>query len=139
MDRVFRGNWALLCFLMGLGVIGGYLAVIYLATTPMTVALYFGIVGFMIYGPDTLICGAASIDVAGEKNGVAVAGIVNGIGSIGPVVQEEVIAWLMRGEEQEGIRNTNRLALSMSIAFACLMLVVMWRLRVAHRQHREAG
>ena len=139
LDRVFRGNWALLCFLMGLGVIGGYLSVIYLATTPMTVALCFGIVGFMIYGPDTLICGAASIDVAGEKNGVAVAGIVNGIGSIGPVVQEEVITWLMRGDDHQGICNTNRLALSMSIAFVCLMLPVMLRLRIAHRKHREAG
>jgi len=77
--------------------------------------------------------------VAGEKNGVAVAGIVNGIGSIGPVVQEEVIGWLMRGDEHVGIRNTNRLALGMSIAFSFLILVVLWRLRVAHRQHREAA
>ena len=135
LDRFFRGNWALLCFLMGLGVIGGYLAVIYIATTPITVALCFGIVGFMIYGPDTLLCGAASIDLAGAKNGVAVAGIVNGIGSLGPVVQEEVIGWLMRGDPATGIRNTNRLALSMSIAFACLTLAVAWRLRQAHRKH----
>jgi len=139
LDRVFHGRWAPLCVLMGLGVIGGYLSVIHLATTPMTVALCFGLVGFMIYGPDTLICGAASVALAGEKNGVAVVGIVNGIGSIGPVVQEEVIGWLMRGDQMTGIRNTNMLALSMSIAFVCLMLVVMWRLRVTHQQHAAAA
>lgn len=138
LDRVFRGNWAALCFVMALGVIGGYLAVIYVATTPMMVALCFGIVGFMIYGPDTLICGAGSIDLAGEKNGVAVVGIVNGIGSIGPVVQEEVIGWLMRGDETVGIRNTNMLALSMAIAFAFLMIAVSWRIRKAHQHHAAA-
>ncbi len=48
------------------------------------------------------------IQVAGEKNAVAVAAIVNGIGSIGPVIQEEVIGWLMGGASIEiGMRNSN--------------------------------
>jgi sugar phosphate permease len=137
LDRVFRGNWAFLCFIMGLGMIVGYVAVIQLGTNPVAVAFCFGIVGFMIYGPDTLLCGAASIKVAGERNGVAVAGLVNGIGSIGPVVQEEVIGFLVRDDVHVGIRNTNLLALSMSILFVLLMLVVMWRLRIA-RDHNSA-
>ena len=137
LDRVFKGNWVALSLLMGLGVIAGYLAVIYLGTSPISVAMLFGVVGFMIYGPDTILCGVASVVVAGEMNSVAVAGVVNGIGSIGPIVQEEVIGWLMRGDPETGIRNTNLLYLSMSIAFVCLMLVVLWRLRTAHRQHRE--
>jgi len=131
LDRIFRGNWALLCFLMGFGMVGGYLSVLRFGSNPIAVAFCFGIVGFMVYGPDTLLCGAASVKVAGEKNGVAVAGLVNGIGSIGPVVQEEVIGWLVRGDVKKGIRNTNLLALSMSILFVFLMLVVMWRLRIA--------
>jgi len=137
LDRVFKGNWVALSLLMGLGMIAGYLAVIYLGTSPISVAMLFGVVGFMIYGPDTILCGVASVVVAGEMNSVAVAGVVNGIGSIGPIVQEEVIGWLMRGDPETGIRNTNLLYLSMSIAFVCLMLVVLWRLRTAHRQHRE--
>lgn len=135
LDKIFRGNWAALSFLMALGMIGGYLAVIHFGTSPKLVALWFGIVGVMIYGPDTILCGAASVEVAGEKNGVAVAGIVNGIGSIGPIVQEEVIGWLMRGDTAVGIRNTNLLYLSMSIAFAMLMLCVMWRLHVVRKAH----
>ncbi len=134
LDRYFRGNWAVLCFVMALGMIGGYFAVMYLGTSPMRVALCYGIVGFMVYGPDSLLTGAAAIAVAGEANGVAVAGIVNGIGSIGPVVQEEVIGLFMRGDVHTGIRNANLLTLSMSILFALLMIVVAWRLHVAHAQ-----
>jgi sugar phosphate permease len=134
LDRYFRGNWAVLCFVMALGMIGGYFAVMYLGTSPMRIALCYGIVGFMVYGPDSLLTGAAAIAVAGEANGVAVAGIVNGIGSIGPVVQEEVIGLFMRGDVKAGIRNANLLTLSMSILFALLMIVVAWRLHVAHAQ-----
>jgi sugar phosphate permease len=137
LDRYFKGNWAVLSLLMGLGMIAGYLAVIYLGTTPVAVAMWFGVVGFMIYGPDTVLAGVASVVVAGEMNTVAVAGVVNGIGSIGPIVQEEVIGWLMRGDPETGIRNTNLLYLSMSIAFVCLMIAVSWRLHVAHKQHRK--
>jgi sugar phosphate permease len=142
LDRLFKGNWALLCFVMALGAIGGYLSVIRVGTNPISVAICFGLVGFMIYGPDTILAGAASVQVAGEKNGVAVAGIVNGIASIGPIVQEEVIGWLLRGGVRAGIRNTNILALSMSIFFACLMIVVMWRVHLAHKANgasRGAG
>ena len=134
LDRYFRGNWALLCTVMGIGAVFGYLAVVFLGTSPLMIAFSFGIVGFMIYGPDTLLCGAASVAVAGEANAVAVAGIVNGIGSFGPIVQEEVIGWLVRGDVQQGIRNTNLMTLSMSILFVCMMAVVTWRLHVTQKK-----
>jgi sugar phosphate permease len=134
LDKWFRGNWPMLCFTMSVGAILGYIAVMYAGTNPLTIALCFGFVGFMIYGPDSLLTGAAAISVAGGANAVAVAGIVNGIGSIGPVVQEEVIGWLMRGDAAEGIRNTNILALSMSVVLAVMMLAVSWSYRRAHRE-----
>src|SRR5512141_3046712 len=88
----------------------------------------------MLYGPDTLLCGAASAQVAGEKNAVAVAGLVNGIGSIGSFVQEQVIGWLVRGHVQAGMRNTNRLALAMSIAMTLLLAATAWKLHRLARQ-----
>jgi sugar phosphate permease len=133
LDRVFRGSWATLCLLMAVGMIGGYLSVIYFGTTPLATAVCFGLVGFMVYGPDTLLCGAAAVQVAGERNGLAVAGIVNGFGSIGPIIQEEVIGWLVKDDVQAGMRNTNLLALSMSILFAVLMVVLMLRLRMVKK------
>lgn len=134
LDKWFRGNWPMLCFTMSVGAILGYVAVMYAGTNPLTIALCFGFVGFMVYGPDSLLTGAAAISVAGGANAVAVAGLVNGIGSIGPVVQEQVIGWLMRGDVNEGIRNTNILALSMSVLLAVMMLAVSWSYRRAHRE-----
>lgn len=128
LDRWFKGNWAAVGAVMGLGVVAGYLAVIQFGGSPIAIAFWFGLVGFMLYGPDTLLCGAASVQVAGEKNGVAVAGLVNGLGSIGPVVQEQVIGWLVRGDKAAGMRNTNHLALGMSVLMALLLAGIAWRL-----------
>lgn len=141
LDKYFRGNWAVLCLLMGMGGVAGYLAVAYLGASPVMLAFCYGVIGFMVYGPDTLLCGAASIAVAGEKNGVAVAGLVNGIGSLGPVVQELVIGELVRGDVHAGIETTNRLTLFISVLFVALMAVVVWRLHAAHRNnaHRDAA
>lgn len=137
LDRWFKGNWAAVCAVMGLGVIAGYLAVIWLGGSPISVAICFGLVGFMLYGPDTLLCGAASVQVAGEKNAVAVAGLVNGLGSIGSVLQEQVIGWLVRGDVRVGIRNSNLLALSVSIVMTCLLAVIAWRLHTIASKHHD--
>src|SRR5207247_10300163 len=91
LDRWFKGNWAAVGACMGVGVIAGYAAVIQFGGSPVALAFWFGLVGFMLYGPDTLLCGAASVQVAGEKNAVAVAGLVNGMGSVGSIVQGQVI------------------------------------------------
>lgn len=136
LDRVFKGNWAVLSFFMALGAIFGYIMVIYAGSNPILVALCFGIVGFMVYGPDSLLTGAAAIAVAGEANGVAVAGIVNFIGSAGPVIQELWIGKMMKGPDMtQNIHNANMLTLAMSVIFALLMIVVAWRLHTAHRDN----
>jgi len=135
LDRWFRGNWAAISAIMAVGLIAGYASVIYLAASPILVSLCFGIVGFMLYGPDTLLCGAAAVQVAGEKNAVAVAGLINGVGSLGPIVQEQVIGLLVRGHVQQGIRNTYLLAFSVSVVAAAILAVIAWRL--GHQTHTD--
>ena len=82
--------------------------------------------------PPTLVPVGATV-----LNGVAVAGIVNGLGSLGPVIQEEVIGQLMKGKDfQTAIRNSNLLTLFMSIAFLLTMVVVIWYVHVAHKKNR---
>lgn len=125
----------MLCFVMGLGMVFGYYSVIMWGTSPVNTAILFGLVGFMIYGPDTLLCGAAAVQVAGVRNGVAVAGIVNGFGSIGPVVQEEIIGLLVRDDVHAGIRDSNRLALAMSVLFALLMLILSFKVSKRRTNH----
>jgi len=130
LDRFFKGRWEKVVLLMSLGLVAGYFVVISYGQNPVMLALSFGLVGFMLYGPDTLLCGAAAVQVAGEKNAVAVAAIVNGIGSIGPVIQEEVIGLLMGGKSSElGMRNTNYLALSMSILLVVFSLIIYLNIR----------
>ena len=51
--------------------------------------------GFMLMGPDSLLAGVGAIDVGGRKMAIVAAGIINGLGSIGPIFQEEVIGWIL--------------------------------------------
>jgi sugar phosphate permease len=133
LDRIFHGNWAKLCMLMGLGMVLGYIAVVSFGANPIMFAICCGFVGFMLYGPDTLICGAAAVTVAGERNAVAVAGLINGLGSVGPILQELVIGQIVGGKN--GMRNANLLGLAMSIAFVTTMLVVMLMVKNAQKKY----
>jgi sugar phosphate permease len=51
------------------------------------VALGLGAVGFLLFGPDTLICGAAAQDLGRGRATASAAGIINGFGSIGAACQ----------------------------------------------------
>ncbi len=51
----------------------------------LVVALLF-VMGLTLYGPDSMICGAAAIDFGTAKAGATAAGFVNGCGSVGAVL-----------------------------------------------------
>ena len=138
MDRLFKGRWEIICLLMGFGLILGYLAVLQWGANPIMLAVCFGLVGFMLYGPDTLLCGAGTIVVAGERNAIALAGLVNGIGSIGPVIQEKVIGWLLTDQPPEvAIRNSNLLGLSMSVLYVFLMAIICIMISIRLKTHNK--
>lgn len=128
LDRLFKGRWENLCLLMGIGTVLGYITVVKFGANPYALAWSFGLVGFMLYGPDTLLCGTGAVIVAGERNAVAVAGIVNGMGSIGPVVQEQVIGRLMNGRTpEESVHMASTLGLYISIlAVAFMVCIALW-------------
>jgi sugar phosphate permease len=148
---------------MGLGLVPSFYAVIGSGADPVTLALCYGLVGFMLYGPDTLLAGAAAVTVAGQRNGVAIAGLVNGIASFGPVVQEVLLGRTLEGKPPAIVINLfnalglesvfsrippkgtaefnefslhffNHLGLAVSIAFVLFMLVISL-LIVAKRHH----
>jgi len=138
LDRWFRGNWAGVCFMCAVGTVIGYIAVMYAGANPILIAFCFGIVGFMLYGPDSLLTGAAAVAVAGEANAVAITGIVNGIGSVGPVVQELVIGKFMKTTDlQAGIDRTNLLGLIMSVALAISTAFLTWYLYRVHLKNNK--
>jgi sugar phosphate permease len=63
-------------------------------TSPALFILLLGLIGFMAMGPDSLLSGAGAMDVGSRRQAAVAAGVINGLGSIGPVVQEPAIGWL---------------------------------------------
>ena len=53
-----------------------------------------GVIGFLQLGPDALLSGACAMDLGDRRQAALAAGVINGCGSVGPIVQEPLIAWI---------------------------------------------
>jgi sugar phosphate permease len=63
-------------------------------TSPVLFVVLLGMIGFMAMGPDSLLSGACAMDVGSRRQAALAAGVINGFGSIGPILQEPAIGWL---------------------------------------------
>jgi sugar phosphate permease len=63
-------------------------------TSPVFFIVLLGLIGFTAMGPDSLLAGAAAMDVGSRRQAAVAAGVINGLGSIGPILQEPAIGWL---------------------------------------------
>jgi len=63
-------------------------------SSPMLFIGLLGLIGFTAMGPDSLLSGACAMEVGSRRQAVVAAGVINGFGSIGPILQEPVIGWL---------------------------------------------
>jgi len=54
-------------------------------------ALAMGFIGFMTFGPDTLISGAGAIDIGSPKRAATAVGVINGMGSCGALLSPWVV------------------------------------------------
>ena len=75
---------ALLCFLQP------YLSQISITATLISI----GLIGLMTFGPDSLISGAAAIDIGGREGAATAAGIINGVGSCGQLLSPFAVAFI---------------------------------------------
>jgi OPA family glycerol-3-phosphate transporter-like MFS transporter len=91
-------------------------------------AVGLGLVGFMIYGPDSLLSAAGAIDVGRSGGAVAAAGIINGIGAAGSVLQEEVVGQLYRGASAD-LSSVFGVLFASSVASLICVSVLAWRAR----------
>jgi sugar phosphate permease len=57
----------------------------------------------MAMGPDSLLSGAAAMDVGSRRQAAVAAGVINGLGSIGPILQEPAIGWLKQTQGLEAV------------------------------------
>ena len=87
-----------------------------------------GLVGFTLFGPDALLTGAGAIDIGGRRATTFVTGIICGLGALGPIVQEVVIARLY--DSKSGDLGPIFLLLFGSAAAAALFCgALVWRNR----------
>lgn len=92
-DRFFASRRALVSFLMVCGLVLATVFLVTLGTGSVTgFAIGLGLIGFALYGPDSLLTGAGAMDVGGGSGAVRASGIISGLGSAGSVLQELVIA-----------------------------------------------
>jgi OPA family sugar phosphate sensor protein UhpC-like MFS transporter len=83
--RLGRTGLALL-WLLGLAVAcGAY--VVWGSHGKLANVLLLALIGAMLFGPDSLLCGAAAMDAGGPRAAAMSTGFVNGLGSIGPILQ----------------------------------------------------
>ncbi len=83
-----RAGWAVGCLL---GLAGAFVAYGVLAKiSPVANAAGLAMIGALLFGPDALISGAAAQDAGGPRAAALAAGLINGIGSVGAILQEAV-------------------------------------------------
>lgn len=94
-DRFFQARRAPPAVMMLGGLV---LGLIFLALTPplpvTQLAALLGVVGILLYGPDMLTSGTAAMDFGSAKAAGRVVGFVNGMGSVGAVVQGVAVGYV---------------------------------------------
>jgi sugar phosphate permease len=96
-DKFFGGRRAFLAFAMLTMMTFSFVLMATLgATSVFFFTLSMGLAGLMLFGPDSLLSGVGAIDVGSRRGALAAAGIINGMGSIGPIFQEEIIGWMYK-------------------------------------------
>lgn len=94
-DRLFQGRRAGISLIMISVMFVSCLLMYFLGSVSVTFfAVAISLVGFSLYGPDALLSGAGAMDIGSRRGATLAAGIINGMGSIGSVVQEVVIGKL---------------------------------------------
>lgn len=63
-------------------------------SSPTLFIVLLGCVGFTAMGPDSLLSGCCAMDAGNRRQAALAAGVINGLGSVGPILQEPVIGWL---------------------------------------------
>lgn len=125
-DRIFRGRRAFLSFAMLAMMTLSFLLMATLgADSVLFFTLAMGLAGFMLFGPDSLLSGVGAIDVGTKRGALAAAGIINGMGSVGPIFQEQIVGWMYQTWNQ---RLGPILAMLVGVAGAGAFLTfLLWR------------
>ncbi len=123
-DRLFGSKRTPVIFIMSVGMLASTLLLWKFGPNSVWLfAVLIGAVGFMLMGPDSLLSGTAAMEVGNKEFAVVASGIINGLGSIGPVVQEEAIGYIKGAYGVDAV-------LSMLVGIAAAAVVgtfLLWR------------
>jgi sugar phosphate permease len=123
-DRVFKGRRAIVSFIFILGMAASCLLLLVVGEVSVGLfALSMGLIGFSLYGPDALMTGAGAIDVGSAKRATMAAGVINGMGSFGAVLQELVLGSILK-DGSTGLVFAILLG-SAGAAAGCLMVLLI--------------
>lgn len=126
-DRVKQGRIPV-CFVLTALVLLSCLAMVRWGGNQLPVfGLCLAAVGFFLSGPDTLVSGAVAIEAAPRGRAATGAGVVNGMGSVGAVLQEVLLGSVLRDAGVHGFVQV--LSLSSGLALLCLGIVLGSRKR----------
>ena len=103
-DKLFKSHRTPVIFIMSVGTFITTLLLYMIGSTSLVLfVIFLGLIGFMMMGPDSLLSGTAAMDVRSKDKAVVASGIINGLGSIGPVIQELVIGYLKTNYGPEAV------------------------------------
>ena len=124
-DRLFSGHRSTVAlFMLAMMMLSFLLMATLGAQSLLFFTVSMGLAGFMLYGPDSLLSGVGAIDVGSPRGALAAAGIINGMGSVGPVLQEQLVALIY---ERSGHDLSPILMLLFGVAVAAVVIMaVLW-------------
>ena len=126
-DKLFDGRRAVVSMMMLMGMVVGC-GMLMLASDMGVVAIgvSLALIGFMLFGPDSLLTGAGAMDIGSRRAALAAAGIINGMGSIGAMVQELVVGRLF-DQNSGDVGPVLVLLFGASICSVLFIGVILWR------------
>ena len=149
-DRFFQGRRTVISILMLIGMVIGCCVLFWAGTMvnnpafgPNIVLFVCGaglsIIGFMLFGPDSLLTGAGAMDLGSKKSALAAAGIINGMGSVGSMTQEIVLPKVME-YSKEGVSFAGMQFSATESTFAVLILastLSIFPLMIVHLRNKK--
>lgn len=86
------------------------------------VAILLFIIGFLLYGPDSLISATAAVDFGTKKGASTASGLINGFGSIGALIGGTIPGFFKDSWGWDGVFSF----LAVSILVAAVLLLPKW-------------
>jgi len=124
-DRLFGSRRAPVSTIMLVGLAGAVYLYSRTAASPWLGPVGLALIGFMTFGPDTLISGTAAMDFGSRRGASTAAGFINGLGSIGAAIQGILIGMVA---SRSGWHAVFMLLIGLSLAAAAIQ-ATMWNAR----------